>query len=75
MTQPAMATTPDLISMLDAESGDPFATEGLRYGFRAAVVAMPCNLCWRREAGLCLVGPGYFGYDIPYVPTDERVTA
>ena len=70
-----LATTPDLISMLDAETGEPITTEGLRYGFRVAVVALPCDIRWRSEAGLRLVGPGYFGYDIPYLPIEERVSA
>ncbi len=32
-----LATTPDLISMLDLETGEPITTEGLRYGHRVAV--------------------------------------
>ena len=59
--------------MLDAETGEPITTEGLRYGFRVAVVALPCDIRWRSEAGLRLVGPEYFGYDIPYLPIEERV--
>ena len=70
-----LATTPDLICMLDAESGEPITTEGLRYGFRVAALALPCDLRWRSEAGLRLVGPAYFGYDIPYIPIETRVTA
>ncbi|MCC6312562.1 MAG: DUF917 domain-containing protein [Thermomicrobiales bacterium] len=70
-----LATTPDLIAMLDAETGEPITTEGMRYGFRVAVLAMPCDPRWRTPAGLDLVGPGYFGYDIPYVPVEARVAA
>ena len=68
-----LATTPDLITMLDDETGEPITTEGLRYGFRVAVMAMPCDPRWRTPRGLEVVGPGYFGYDIPYVPIEERV--
>ena len=68
-----LATTPDLITMLDAETGEPITTEGLRYGFRVAVLAMPCDPRWRTPAGLELVGPGYFGYDVPYIPIEERM--
>jgi DUF917 family protein len=38
----------------------------------AAVLSMPCDPCWRTPKGLAIVGPGYFGYDIPYVPIEER---
>lgn len=68
-----LATTPDLITMLDAETGEPITTESLRYGFRVAVLAMPGDARWRTAVGLELVGPGYFGYDIPYIPVEERV--
>ena len=70
-----LATTPDLITMLDDETGEPITTEGLRYGFRVSVLAIPCDPRWRTPAGLAVVGPGYFGYDTPYVPIEERVAA
>ena len=67
-----LATTPDLISMLDLETGEPITTEGLRYGHRVAVIGIPGDERWRSPAGLEVVGPAYFGYDIPYVPLEER---
>ena len=67
-----LVTTPDLIAVLDAETGEPVTTEALRYGFRVAVIAMPSDHRWRTEAGLALVGPQYFGYDVPFVPVEER---
>lgn len=68
-----LATTPDLISMLDLETGEPITTEGLRYGQRVAVIGIPGDERWRSPAGLEVVGPAYFGYDIPFVPLEERV--
>jgi DUF917 family protein len=68
-----LATTPDLITILDDETGEPITTEGLRYGFRVSVLAMPGDPRWRTPEGLAVVGPGYFGYDIPYVPIEERI--
>ncbi|MGI9253852.1 MAG: DUF917 domain-containing protein [Thermomicrobiales bacterium] len=68
-----LATTPDLITMLDAETGEPITTENLRYGFRVVVLAMPGDPRWRTPEGLASVGPGYFGYDIPYIPVEERL--
>jgi uncharacterized protein len=67
-----LATTPDLIFVLDAETGEPITTEDLRYGFRVAVLAAPCDERWRTDRGLELVGPRYFGYDVDYVPVEER---
>ncbi len=67
-----MVSVPDLITLLDTETGEPITTEGLRYGFRVTVLGIPCNEKWRTPEGLDLVGPRYFGYDIDWVPVEER---
>lgn len=61
-----LALTPDLICLLDLETGQPITTEQMAYGFRVIVFGLPCDPKWRSEHGLNLVGPGYFGYDHPY---------
>jgi DUF917 family protein len=68
-----LASVPDLIMVLDADTGEPTTTEDLRYGFRVAVIGAPCDFRWRTEPGLRLVGPRYFGYDFDYVPIEERM--
>ena len=65
-------TVPDLIVLLDIDTGEPVTTEAMRYGYRVAVIAMPCVPKWRTPEGLKLVGPRYFGYDVDYVPVEER---
>ena len=65
-------TVPDLIALLDIDTGEPITTEGLRYGFRVAVIAMQCDPQWRTPKGLELAGPRYFGYDVDYVPVEQR---
>jgi DUF917 family protein len=67
-----VVSVPDLIIVLASEGGEPITTEELRYGFRVTVIAAPCDPRWRTEPGLQLVGPRYFGYDIDYVPVEER---
>lgn len=67
-----LVSTPDLITILDAETGEPITTETLRYGFRVVVLGIPCDPRWRSPEGLALVGPGYFGYETDYVPVEER---
>lgn len=63
-----LVTTPDLISVLDAESGNPVTADSLRYGLRLKALAYPSNPQWRTPEGLALVGPRYFGYDVDYAP-------
>ncbi len=66
-------SVPDLITVHDIETGLPITTEGMRYGSRIMVMGIPCSDIWRTEAGLELVGPKYFGYDIEYKPVEERI--
>ncbi len=65
-------TVPDLITLLDLDTGEPITTEAMRYGYRVAVIAIPCSEKWRTPEGLKLVGPRYFGYDVDYVQVEER---
>jgi DUF917 family protein len=67
-----VVSVPDLITVLETDTGEPITTEALRYGFRVTVLGIPCNDKWRTPEGLELVGPRYFGYDIDFVPIEER---
>ena len=67
----ALATVPDIISVLDTESAEAVSTERLRYGQRVTVIAFPCHRIWRTQRGLELAGPRHFGYDMDYVPVEE----
>lgn len=63
---------PDLILVLDMETGEAITTEMLRYGQRIAVVALPCHPLLRSPLALDVVGPKAFGFDdITYVPLAE----
>jgi len=68
-----VASVPDLISILDRETAEPITTERLRYGYRVVVIGIPCDPKWRTPQALEVVGPKYFGYNIDYVPIEERV--
>ncbi|WP_028065069.1 DUF917 domain-containing protein [Solirubrobacter soli] len=63
-----VASVPDLICVLDTETGEPVTTEMLRYGLRVTVLGAPCDARWQSPEGLALAGPRYFGYDHDYVP-------
>jgi DUF917 family protein len=63
-----VASVPDLICVLDSETGEPVTTETLRYGLRVTVLGAPCDARWRTPEGLALAGPRYFGYDHEYEP-------
>jgi uncharacterized protein len=67
-----IVSVPDLISLLEEDTGEPITTEQLRYGFRVKVLGIPCHRHWRTAEGLKAVGPRYFGYETDYVPVEER---
>ena len=64
---------PDLIVVLDADSGEAISTEMLRYGQRVAVLALPCHPLLRSPEALDVVGPKGFGFgDIAFKPMDTN---
>lgn len=63
-----LVSVPDLITIIDAETGHAITTEMLRFGQRVSVLAWACDPIWRTPRGLELAGPAAFGYDLPYVP-------
>lgn len=69
-----LCTAPDIIAVLDTETGTPITTENMKYGARGVVIGIPINEHWRSERGLAIAGPRYFGYDVDYIPVEERPT-
>lgn len=60
---------PDLLVVLDVDTGLPITTEVLRYGQRIAVLALPCHDLLRSDKALQVVGPAAFGYpDVTFEP-------
>ena len=65
------AIAPDLITLLDEQTGEAIHTERLKYGQRVVAIAIPCPPVWRTEAGLRTAGPAAFGFDLAYTPVEE----
>jgi hypothetical protein len=63
-------TVPDLITVVDEQTGLPITTEALKYGLRVIVIGIPCHPKWHHPKALDLVGPRYFGYNTEYVPLE-----
>jgi uncharacterized protein len=60
-------TVPDLITLVETETGNPVTTEILRPGLRVTVVGLPCSPLMKTTKALKAVGPKAFGYDLPYI--------
>jgi len=63
--------SPDLVTIVDRETGDGFTNTVIAAGHRVAVVGIKGLEAFRSERGLATAGPRYFGFDIDYVPIEE----
>jgi len=64
------ALTPDIITVLDEDTGEALTTENLRYGQRVTVFGLAAPDLLRTPAALENVGPRAFGIDLDYQPIE-----
>lgn len=65
-------TVPDLICMLSDDTGEPVTNPGYRKGMNVAVIGLPSPAEWRTDRGMELFGPQHFGYNLDYMPIEEK---
>eukprot|EP00111_Clytia_hemisphaerica_P009564 TCONS_00028018-protein len=58
-----LASTPDLISLVESDTGEPIQSSELRYGIRVSVLVLPAPPLMTSSKALEFVGPKAFGYD------------
>jgi DUF917 family protein len=63
-------TSPDLIMVTNAETGEPCVNTDLAEGLRVAVVGTRADARYRTAEGLAAMGPAHYGYAIPYQPIE-----
>ncbi|CCB87585.1 MULTISPECIES: DUF917 domain-containing protein [Parachlamydia] len=66
-----LATTPDIIMLMEQETGEPITSESLRFGLKVNLIALPSPSIWTTKQGLSVVGPRYFGYETDYLPIQK----
>src|SRR5699024_11115968 len=62
---------PDLIAILDNETGEPIRTDIMKYGYRGSILLIPAHKRMRTKEGLKLFGPSYFGYEEEFTPVEK----
>lgn len=62
---------PDLITILDNETGEPIRTDIMKYGYRGSILLIPAQDRMRTKRGLEIFGPPYFGYEETYEPVES----
>lgn len=70
-----VAIVPDLICVLEAETGQPITSETLRYGQRVIVVAISTPDIMRTPEALAVFGPRCFGLEHEFVPVEQLAAA
>lgn len=64
---------PDLVCVVDRESGEPVTTETLRYGQRVKIIGVSAAPIMRTPEALAVFGPRMFGFDEDFVPIEDVV--
>jgi DUF917 family protein len=66
-------TSPDLVVIVHRKSGEGITNTLVEAGQEVAVIGVKGLEAFRSEKGLAGAGPRYFGFDIDYVPIEERM--
>ena len=65
--------SPDIISTVDLETGEPIPNPKIKVGQKVALIGMKCKPALRCKECFDVLTPKYFGFDIPYVPIEETM--
>jgi len=66
-------TCPDLICVLDPATGRAITNGEMKVGAKVDVIGIAAAPVWRSERGLEILSPKRFGFEIEYLPIEERV--
>ncbi|MGB9792308.1 MAG: DUF917 domain-containing protein [Thermacetogeniaceae bacterium] len=68
-----IVTSPDIITVVNADTGEPIANPTLSIGDHVAVIGLKARSVFRSQKGIDILGPRAFGFDFDYVPIEERL--
>ncbi|MEM3490298.1 MAG: DUF917 domain-containing protein [Nitrososphaerota archaeon] len=66
-------TSPDLIIVVDMNTGEPITNTNLKINDRVGVIGIKAREIFRTEKGLDILGPKHFGFDFSYKPIETLV--
>ena len=67
-------TSPDMLIVVDRETGEPFANPAIAEGQHVAVIGLHAIEQFRSSNGIDILGPGHFGFKINYNPIEKLVS-
>jgi len=68
-----VVTSPDIIVIVDSETGEPVPNPLARVGMKVAILAFPSRPEFKNAKAVGILGPKYFGFDIEYRPIEETM--
>jgi len=66
-----VATSPDIIVIVDSVTGEPVANPLAKVGQKVSVLAFSSRPEFKNQKAIDILGPRYFGFDIDYVPLEQ----
>jgi len=66
-------TSPDSLIMVHLKTGEPATSYDFAVGDQVAVIGRKAHPVHRTEKGVELLGPRHFGFDLDYVPIEDRM--
>lgn len=64
-------TSPDIIIVVDAKTGEPYPNPLLAEGDEVCVIGLQAVETFKTQKGIDILGPRYFGFDIDYIPIEK----
>lgn len=68
-------TSPDCLAFVDIDRGEPLPNSAIQPGQHVSIIGWPADPVHRSTRGIDVLGPQHFGFDINFVPIEERVRA
>ncbi len=65
-------TSPDIIVVVNAKTGEPYANPVLAVGDEVCVIGLKARDIFKTERGIGILGPRYFDFDMDYIPIEQR---
>lgn len=67
-----LVSVPDLITIVDTETGQPINSERLSFGQRVTIIGIGCPPHFRTPDALAVVGPRCFGFDFDFTSIENQ---
>lgn len=68
-----LVTVPDLICVVETDSGYPITNPFCKKDMQVSVLGFKAPSVWRTKRGLSILNPCFFGFDVPYIPIEEKL--